>query len=208
MRAGTTNEGYRGRGPGRGRSDYSVNIPLELASPDMDAPPGKTYGFALGWRYLKTGRTFAMLTNKGKYGLKAMVHLAGLPPGQPALVADIAAANAIPKKFLDAILGELRTAGLVHSKKGRGGGYVLAKSPIDIMVGEIVRALDGPLAPIACASRNFYRRCDDCIFEGNCSVRLMMIEVRDATALVLDNRSLAAMRALTETADVELNYDI
>jgi len=149
-----------------------------------------------------------MLTNKGKYGLKAMVHLAGLPPGQPALVADIAAANAIPKKFLDAILGELRTAGLVHSKKGRGGGYVLAKSPIDIMVGEIVRALDGPLAPIACASRNFYRRCDDCIFEGNCSVRLMMIEVRDATALVLDNRSLAAMRALTETADVELNYDI
>jgi Rrf2 family protein len=159
-------------------------------------------------RRLARGKTQGMLTNKGKYGLKAMVHLAGLPPGQPALVADVAAANAIPKKFLDAILGELRTAGLVHSKKGRGGGYVLAKSPIDIMVGEIVRALDGPLAPIACASRNFYRRCDDCIFEGNCSVRLMMIEVRDATALVLDNRSLAAMRALTETADVELNYDI
>jgi Rrf2 family protein len=149
-----------------------------------------------------------MLTNKGKYGLKAMVHLAGLPAGQPALVADIAAANAIPKKFLDAILGELRTAGLVHSKKGRGGGYVLAKGAVDIMVGEIVRALDGPLAPIACASRNFYRRCDDCIFEGNCSVRLMMIEVRDAMALVLDNRSLAAMRALTEMADQELNYDI
>jgi Rrf2 family protein len=70
-----------------------------------------------------------MLTNKGKYGLKAMVHLAGLEPGKPALVADIAASNAIPKKFLDAILGELRTAGFVHSKKGRGGGYVLAKSP-------------------------------------------------------------------------------
>ena len=87
-----------------------------------------------------------MLTNKGKYGLKAMVHLAGLERGRPALVADIAATNAIPKKFLDAILGELRTAGLVHSKKGRGGGYVLAKSPPDIMVGEIVRALDGPLA--------------------------------------------------------------
>jgi Rrf2 family protein len=149
-----------------------------------------------------------MLTNKGKYGLKAMVHLAGLPPGQPALVADIAAANAIPKKFLDAILGELRTAGLVHSKKGRGGGYVLAKNAVDIMVGEIVRALDGPLAPIACASRNFYRRCDDCIAEGHCSVRLMMIEVRDATALVLDNRSLAAMRALAETAERELSYDI
>ena len=70
-----------------------------------------------------------MLTNKGKYGLKAMVHLAGLEPGKPALVADIAAANDIPKKFLDAILGELRTAGLVHSKKGRGGGYALARAP-------------------------------------------------------------------------------
>ena len=149
-----------------------------------------------------------MLTNKGKYGLKAMVHLAGLPPGQPALVADIAAANNIPKKFLDAILGELRTAGLVHSKKGRGGGYVLAKTPVEIMVGEIVRALDGPLAPIACASRKFYRRCDDCTFETNCSVRLMMVEVRDAIALVLENRSLAAMRALTEAAEVELTYDI
>ena len=88
-----------------------------------------------------------MLTNKGKYGLKAMTHLAAMPPGQPALVADIAAANAIPKKFLDAILGELRTAGFVHSKKGRGGGYVLARSPDEIRVGEIVRALDGMLAP-------------------------------------------------------------
>ena len=94
-----------------------------------------------------------MLTNKGKYGLKAMVHLAGMPPGQPALVADIAEANAIPKKFLDAILGELRTAGFVHSKKGRGGGYVLARPATEIMVGAIVRALDGPLAPIGCASR-------------------------------------------------------
>ena len=149
-----------------------------------------------------------MLTNKGKYGLKAMVHLAGLPPGQPALVADIAASNNIPKKFLDAILGELRTAGLVHSKKGRGGGYVLAKPAVDIMVGEIVRALDGPLAPIACASRKFYRRCEDCALEKNCSVRLMMVEVRDAIALVLENRSLAAMRALTEARDEELSYDI
>ena len=137
-----------------------------------------------------------MLTNKGKYGLKAMVHLAGLPPGQPALVADIAAANNIPKKFLDAILGELRTAGLVHSKKGRGGGYVLAKSPVEIMVGEIVRALDGPLAPIACASRTAYQRCDDCKSEKKCTVRLMMLEVRNAIATILDHRTLAEMRDL------------
>ena len=102
-----------------------------------------------------------MLTNKGKYGLKAMVHLAGMPEGHPALVADIATANTIPKKFLDAILGELRTAGFVHSKKGRGGGYVLARAAADIMVGSIIRALDGPLAPIGCASRTSFRRCED-----------------------------------------------
>ena len=149
-----------------------------------------------------------MLTNKGKYGLKAMVHLAGMPPGRPALVADIAKANNIPKKFLDAILGELRTARLVYSKKGRGGGYALAKSPYDIMVGEIIRALDGPLAPIACASRNFYRRCDDCPAEVQCNVRLMMLEVREAIADVLDRRSLAAMRALAESDESELVYHI
>ena len=149
-----------------------------------------------------------MLTNKGKYGLKAMVHLAGLAPGRPTLVSDIAAANAIPKKFLDAILGELRTAGLVHSKKGRGGGYVLAKSPSQIMVGEIGRALDGPLAPIGCASKGYYRRCDDCPAEGNCAVRLMMLEVRNSTAAVLDNRSLASMRALADVDESSLMYYI
>jgi Rrf2 family protein len=148
-----------------------------------------------------------MLTNKGKYGLKAMVHLAGQSPGQPSLVADIAAANDIPKKFLDAILGELRNAGLVHSKKGRGGGYTLAKSPVDIMVGDIVRALDGPLAPIGCASRNFYRRCDDCPSEKRCHVRLMMLEVREAMADVLDHRSLASMRDLY-AAESALTYYI
>ncbi|MGZ9116490.1 MAG: RrF2 family transcriptional regulator, partial [Methylocystis sp.] len=84
-----------------------------------------------------------MLTKKAKYGLKAMVHLAGVRPGETALVAEIAASNQIPKKFLDAILGELRNAGFVHSKKGKGGGYMLARAPSEIGVGNIVRALDG-----------------------------------------------------------------
>ncbi|HEY8137417.1 MAG TPA: Rrf2 family transcriptional regulator, partial [Methylocystis sp.] len=73
-----------------------------------------------------------MLTKKAKYGLKALVFLAGIEPGQTALVADIATANQIPKKFLDAILGELRNAGFVHSKKGKGGGYTLARAPEEI----------------------------------------------------------------------------
>ena len=118
----------------------------------------------------------------------------GQRPGQPSLVADIAAANSIPKKFLDAILGELRTAGFVHSKKGRGGGYVLAKSPYEIMVGQIVRALDGPLAPIACASRTAYQRCADCPDEAACAIRDIMLDVRDSIAMILDRTSIASLR--------------
>ena len=139
-----------------------------------------------------------MLTNKGKYGLKAMVHLAGQTPGEPALISEIASKNHIPKKFLDAIMSELRTAGLIHSKKGRGGGITLARPAHEIRVGAIIRALDGPLAPIACASPNFYRRCDDCSDEEACAVRLMMIEVRNAMSDILDRRTLAEMRALSE----------
>jgi Rrf2 family protein len=139
-----------------------------------------------------------MLTNKGKYGLKAMSHLAGMPPGKPALVADIAAANSIPKKFLDAILGELRTAGFVYSKKGRGGGYTLARPPDEIRIGDIVRALDGMLAPIGCASRNFYRRCEDCDGTKACGVRIVMAQARDAISSVLDARTLSEMRELSQ----------
>jgi Rrf2 family protein len=138
-----------------------------------------------------------MLTKKAKYGLKAMVYLAGVDPGQTALVNDIATNNNIPKKFLDAILAELRNAGYVHSKKGKGGGYMLARPAKEIGVGNIVRVLDGPLAPIQCASKTVYRRCDDCD-EKKCSVRLVMMKARDAIASVLDKTSLAQMRAMGE----------
>ena len=135
-----------------------------------------------------------MLTMKGKYGLKAMVHLAALPDGRMALAADIAEANAISKKFLDAILADLRAAGLVHARKGRGGGYRLARPAAQITAGHVLRVLDGPLAPIHCASRSAYQRCRDCPDERACAVRLAMIEVREAMASVLDAKSLAAMR--------------
>lgn len=139
-------------------------------------------------------RTVAgMLTKKGKYGLKALVHLSKMPVGQLAFVGDIAARNNIPKKFLDAILGELRNAGFVQSRKGKEGGYRLARPATEIQIGHVVRVLDGPLAPISCASRTRYQRCDDCD-EATCHVRHMMLEVRQAIAEVLDNRSLAAMR--------------
>ncbi len=149
-----------------------------------------------------------MLTKKGKYGLKAMVHLAGRPPGEATLVTEIALSNHIPKKFLDTILGELRNAGFVNSKKGKGGGYTLARPAHEIRVGHIVRVLDGPLAPIQCASKTSYRRCDDCLDEKRCSVRLIMLEARNAIATVLDNRTLAEMRALTECDEARQMYHI
>lgn len=134
-----------------------------------------------------------MLTKKGKYGLKALVYLSRIPVGQLAFVGDIATRNNIPKKFLDAILGELRNAGFVQSRKGKEGGYRLARPASEIKIGHVVRVLDGPLAPISCASRTRYQGCDDCD-EATCEVRHMMLEVRHAIAEVLDNRSLAAMR--------------
>lgn len=149
-----------------------------------------------------------MLTMKGKYGLKAMVHLAGCVPGSPELVTSIATANGISKKFLDAILGELRVAGLVVSKKGKGGGYALARPASHISVGEIVRVLDGPLAPIQCASRTRYRRCSDCADEARCTVHRMMVEVREAIGRVLDKRTLAEMRALGSPELDGLSFDI
>ncbi len=149
-----------------------------------------------------------MLTNKGKYGLKAMVHLAGLEPGFLAQVADVAEVNSISKKFLDHILTDLRRAGLVYSKKGKGGGYALAKPATDIRVGAIVRALDGPLAPISCASVTAFRPCSDCRDLANCPVRLVMIEARNAIADVLDNRTLADMRTLAVPAVPDETYHI
>ena len=94
-----------------------------------------------------------MLTKKGKYGLKALAHFAALEPGESAFVAEIAARNNISKKFLDAILLELRNNGILRSKKGPGGGYSLSKPASEITIGQVVRVLDGPLAPIRCASR-------------------------------------------------------
>jgi Rrf2 family protein len=136
-----------------------------------------------------------MLTAKGKYSLKALAYLAALGPQATAQAADVARANNIPKKFLDAILGELRNAGFVRSRKGPGGGYRLARSPRLIKIGQVIRTIDGPLAPIACASRTAYQRCRDCRNVKTCLVRLMMTEVRDAMADILDGMTIAEMVA-------------
>jgi Rrf2 family protein len=131
-----------------------------------------------------------MLTKKGKYGLKALVDLARLAPGETAFINDIASRNNIPKKFLDTILLELRNSGVLRSKKGPGGGYSLSRPATDIRIGHVIRTLDGPLAPIRCASRTAYEACDDCVDPERCQVRRSMTEVRDAIASILDNMTL------------------
>lgn len=136
-----------------------------------------------------------MLTRKGKYGLKALGYLSTLDAGQMAIIADIAERGSIPKRFLDAILVELRNAGFVHSRKGKAGGYSLARQADEIKIGHVVRVLDGPLAPIPCASKTRYQPCDDCD-EATCRVRHLMLEVRNAIADVLDNTSLTDMQAM------------
>jgi Rrf2 family protein len=143
-----------------------------------------------------------MLTAKGKYGLKALAHLATLRPGETTQAMDIAEAHNIPKKFLDAILGDLRNAGIVFSKKGPGGGYMLARPPSDIKIGQVIRTIDGPLAPIACASRTAYQPCRDCKSVKTCTVRLMMTEVRDAMSEVLDRMTIADMAATVTGSNV------
>ena len=136
-----------------------------------------------------------MLTRKSKYGLKALLVLAEDADRGPVLISELAERQRLPKKFLEAILLELKRAGLLHSKKGKGGGYVLSRKPTDITVGQVIRILEGPLALTPCVSVTAYRKCDECLDEDTCAVRFAMKEVRDATADILDNTTLAGLNA-------------
>jgi Rrf2 family protein len=131
-----------------------------------------------------------MLSQKCKYALRALMVLAHEPPDHLLLVSDIAERENLPKKFLEAILLELNRNGMVRSRRGRGGGYALAKPADIITFGQIVRIMDGPLAPLSCVSVNYYRRCDDCRDEQACEIRKVMRRVRDAIAEELDSTSL------------------
>lgn len=132
-----------------------------------------------------------MLSQKAKYALKAMIALATQDDGELLQAADIAERQNVPRKFLELILLELRKNGLVRSQRGKLGGYALAKPADTITFGQIIRIMDGPLAPIPCASLTGYRRCADCRDEKACAVRKTMREVRDAAAAILDGMTLA-----------------
>ena len=132
-----------------------------------------------------------MLTRKSKYGLKALLLMAKDRDRGPMSVADLAQAEALPRKFLEAILLELKRHRIVDSRKGPGGGYFLRREPSRITFGEIIRALDGPLAAVSCVSATAYSPCAECLDEKTCGVRLAMKQVRDATADILDHTTLA-----------------
>lgn len=137
-----------------------------------------------------------MLTSKAKYALRAMVELARSAldePGRPVFIADIAAKQVIPRRFLEAILLELRRHGLVVSHRGKAGGYALARPPAQISYADIIRAIDGPLALTPCTSLTAYQRCADCREEAVCVLRKTLQRVRDASADILENVTLASV---------------
>jgi Rrf2 family protein len=132
-----------------------------------------------------------MLSQKARYALRAMLHLAARPRDEAQQIADVAEAANVPRKFLEQILLDLKKRGLVHSIRGRHGGYQLGRDPKDISFAEIIRLIDGPLALSPCASRTAYRRCEDCTDEATCAIRKSLIDVRNATARILEQHSLA-----------------
>jgi Rrf2 family protein len=132
-----------------------------------------------------------MLSQKAKYALRALLTLAEAPDGEAVLISDIASRDNIPKKFLEQILLELKHHGLLQSRRGRSGGYALLKPPADISFGQVVRIIDGPLAPLPCLSRVAYRKCKDCNDEAACVLRRVFAASHEATVMVLDQTSLA-----------------
>lgn len=131
-----------------------------------------------------------MISKKTKYGLQALLVLARAFGTGPVLIADLAEKEQIPRKFLELILLQLKNAGLLGSRKGKGGGYFLAKDPAKITMGDAIRVLEGPLAPVRCVSQSAYQPCDECQDENACGIRLVMKDVRDGMVQILDHASL------------------
>jgi len=151
-----------------------------------------------------------MLSKRAKYGLRALVHLAQHQGEGPIQIGTIAETLNIPRKFLEAILLDLRNEGILQSRKGREGGYFMERSPDTIPLGRIIRFIDGPLAAVRCVSQTAYARCDDCPDERTCVIRCIMKEVRDATAKILDETTVDQLVAKSEQLNKipELEYQI
>lgn len=132
-----------------------------------------------------------MISNKAKYAFRALLAIADAPQGQTMTSADIASRHAIPHKFLEQILIDLKKAGILDSRRGKNGGYVMLRPADTISFGEVLRLFEGPLAPLPCLSRQAYRRCEDCVSEVSCEIRREFGRAYDASRRILDSRTIA-----------------
>jgi Rrf2 family protein len=131
-----------------------------------------------------------MLSKKTQYAFKALTFMAERKKDGPVLIAEIAKRKKIPLKFLENILLELKKAGILESKKGKGGGYFFKMDPQFIKLAQVMRLIEGPIALLPCVSLNFYEKCKDCD-EKKCGLHKVMIQVRDNTLLILENKTVA-----------------
>jgi Rrf2 family protein len=132
-----------------------------------------------------------MITQKAKYALRALTMLAEAEEGVPLMISDIAAQQKIPKKFLEQILLELKHRDIVESRRGKQGGYLLLKPADAISFGEVLRIIDGPIAPLPCLSLTAYRRCSDCDGEQSCEIHHVFAKVADAMRKILLNTTIS-----------------
>jgi len=133
-----------------------------------------------------------MISKKTKYAINALVYLARENKGtEPIQISKIAESENIPRKFLEAILLDLRNAGILNSRKGKTGGYYLHKSPAEINVADVMRLFDGPIALLPCVTYMYYERCEECKDEAICGIRSVFMDVRNETVNMLKNATLA-----------------
>lgn len=131
-----------------------------------------------------------MISKKTKYAINALVYLAKKPLQQPVLISEISEQEKIPQKFLEAILLDLKKAGILASKKGKGGGYFLLKSPNDVNMADVMRLFDGPIALLPCVTHKYYQKCEECKDEESCGIRSVFLEVRNQTVDLLKKATL------------------
>jgi Rrf2 family protein len=132
-----------------------------------------------------------MLSQKARYALRALIVLADHGEEEPIMIAEIAERARVPRKFLEQILLDLKRRGIVRSLRGRAGGYLLGRQPKNITFAEVIRTIDGPLALSPCVSTTAYHKCEDCDDEETCAIRKVLLAARDATAAILEERTLA-----------------
>lgn len=132
-----------------------------------------------------------MISKKTKYAINALVFLAKQPKGEPVQISRIAESEHIPRKFLEAILLDLRNAGMLFSKKGKLGGYYLHMAPHEINIADVMRLFDGAIALLPCVTHRYYEKCEECKNEALCGIRDVFLDVRNETVSILSHATLS-----------------